>query len=222
METYTAQADEFRKQAQEETQVPDYFPPFSSCYGILLDQQNLIFQAEVMESKARTIRSRFQEIANSKPLIPASTLLRKAVVSVRNGKIGFSVEQLEEVVAFMLKTYPYILFKPKAKSKDYVVVLFWATTNDDSNCLIQTEAQIIEKEIAVDQFKLRFAVENVTAPKQQFFYLMNNLTCVKVQNDETHCPPPEVYNQLQTFIEMLQKGSRKRKADSEEKKTLTL
>ena len=214
METYTSQADELRKQA-EETQFPNYYPPFSSCYEVLLDQQDLIDQAQVMESKARSIRSRFQEIANSNPLIPASTLLRKAVVSVRKGKIGFSVEQLEEVVALIMKTYPYILFKPKAKSKDYVIVLFWATTNDDTKCLIQTEAQIVEKEIAVDQFKLRFAVENVNAAKQQFFYLMNNLTCVKVQQDETHCSPAEVYNQLQTFIQTLQKGSRKRKADSE-------
>ena len=165
METYTSQADELRKQA-EETQFPNYYPPFSSCYEVLLDQQDLIDQAQVMESKARSIRSRFQEIANSNPLIPASTLLRKAVVSVRKGKIGFSVEQLEEVVALIMKTYPYILFKPKAKSKDYVIVLFWATTNDDTKCLIQTEAQIVEKEIAVDQFKLRFAVENVNAAKQ--------------------------------------------------------
>ena len=179
METYTSQADELRRQA-EETQFPDYYPPFSSCYELLVGQQSLISQAQEMETKARMIRSRFQEIAAMSPRIPVSTLLRKAVVSVRNGKVGFSVDQLEEVVGFIMKKFPYILFKPKAKNKDYVIVLFWATSNEDVNCNIQAEAAVVEKEIAVDNYKLRFAVESVCAAKSHFVYLMNNLQFVKL------------------------------------------
>ena len=219
MYSFTSLADEFRKQS-EELQFSDYYPPFSNSYDVLLNQQDLLLKAQEMENSVRMIRSRFEEIANSSPKIPDSTLLRKAIVSVRKEKIGFSADQLEGVVALIMQKFPYILFKPKSKSKDYVVVLFWSSSINDQDCHIQAEATVIQKEIAVDLYELRFAVENVCNAKPQFFYLINNFRCVKVQNDDVYKLTSENHKQLQFFIEMIQSSSRKRKAETMRKAVL--
>ena len=231
MDLSTSQSDELSKQSEEMELSGYYHPPSGNFYRVLLSQQDYVLKVQEMENNARTIRSRFQEIANlslqtptssllkkseivnSSPQIPASPLLRKAVVSVRKEEISFSVDQLEEVVDLIMKKFPYILFKPKAKSKDYVVVLFWASSNNAQDCCIQSEVAVVQIEIAVDQYDLRFAVENVCNPKSQFFYLLNNFNCAKVQNDDIYKVNSEEHEQLQMFVEMIQASSRKRKVD---------
>ena len=81
-----------------------------------------------MEGLARQIRQQFQAIADSEFLVPTSTLLRKAVVSVRKGKFMFSTEQLSRVVQMVMETKPYLLFRPKSDTKDYVILVFGQQT----------------------------------------------------------------------------------------------
>ena len=73
----------------------------------------------------------FQDIATTSQ--PAATLLRKAVVSVKKDKKLFSPEQLTKVMTLLMGNLSYILFRPKSETKDYVLLLFWATSQDDSN-----------------------------------------------------------------------------------------
>ena len=142
-----------------------------------------------MESAARDIRKKLQEIAASELPIPSSSLLRKAIISVKRGKVMFSMDQLVQVVDVMMGNLPYLLFRPKSETKEYVILLFWSTNMDDAACEVQKNVEIIKREIAVDQFQLRCVVENVPAARRQFFYLLNNYTFLKVQKDHIcHLP----------------------------------
>ena len=109
METYTSQADDLHRQANE-VEYPVYIPPYTSCYEALWANYELVQQAREMENAARDIRKQFQEIAASGMSVPSSTSLRKAVVSVKRGKFMFSTDQLAKVVQVLMENFPYILF----------------------------------------------------------------------------------------------------------------
>ena len=71
-----------------------------------------------MESPARDIRKKLQEIAASGLPIPSSSLLRKAIISVKRSKVVFSMDQLVQVVDVIMGNLPYILFVPNPKQKN--------------------------------------------------------------------------------------------------------
>jgi len=119
-----------------------------------------------MEAAAKDIRKEFQLIAESGFPLPASTLLKKAVISVKKGKLMFSTEPLGRVVSFLMQNMPYILFRPTSETKDYVILVFWETSTDESSCEIQRHVEIIKQEIAVDNFQLRFITEMIPAKRR--------------------------------------------------------
>ena len=91
MQSYTNRADELYLEA-ENVKIRGYIPPFTRCYETLYQQEELIEHARTMEDSARQIHHQFQTIADSGFPLPTSTLLRKAVVSVKKGKLMFSTE----------------------------------------------------------------------------------------------------------------------------------
>ena len=154
----------------------------------------------------------FQDIATISQ--PAVTLLRKAVVSVKKDKKLFSPEQLTKVVTLLMGSLPYILFRPKSETKDYVLLLFWATSQDDSNCTLQKSVQNIKQEIMSDGFQLRFTVKNVTAPRRQVSYWVQNCLCLKTQNNDICHLPSDSHEQLVNFLNLLQEPVKKRKIEA--------
>ena len=180
----------------------------------MMEQQQLLSQAREMESAARDIRTQIKEIAASRLTIPSSTLRRKAIISVKNGKVMFCMEQLSKVVNLLMGNLPHILFRPKFDTKEYVILLFWSTNMDDSECEIQKKFEIIKQEIAVDHFQLRCVVENVPSPRRQFLYLLNNYVCLKAQSDEVYHLPPDNKEQLNNFLQFLKNPGPKRKLAS--------
>ena len=186
MESYTNQADKLHRQANEIKHPIDY-PPYTSCYETMMEQQQLLSQARQTESAAIDNRTQLKEIAASGLTIPSSTLLRKAIISVKNGKVMFCINQLSKVVNLLMGSLPHILFRPKSNTKEYVILLFWSTNLDDFECEIQKKFDIIKQEIAVDHFQLCCIVENVPSPRRQFLYLLNNYVCLKAQSGEV--PP---------------------------------
>ena len=72
--------------------------------------------------------------------------------------------------------------------------LFWATSQDDSNCVLQKSVQNIKQEILSRGFQLRFTVENVMAPQRQVSYLVQNGLCLKTQNDDIRHLLPDSLN----------------------------
>ena len=77
----------------------------------------MIEEARRMEKAARDIRKQFYEIANSGFLLPDSTFLRKAIASVKRGKLSFSHEQLKQVVFMLMGELPYHFFDPNQTPK---------------------------------------------------------------------------------------------------------
>ena len=213
METYTSQADNLYQDANK-IEYPDYVPPYTSCYKSLLEFEEIITRAREMESAARDIRKKFQKIAASGLPIPSSLLLRKAIISVKRGKVMFSTDQLVQVVDVMMENLPYILFCPKSETKNmlfyYSGPLTWTMLH-----VKYKKMEIIKQEIAVDQFQLRCVVENVPAARRHFLYLLNNYTFLKVQKDDVCHLPPDNHEQLKTFAKLLTKPEprKKRKVD---------
>ena len=164
-----------------------------------------------MESAARDIRTQFKEIISSGLTIPSSTLWRKAIISVKHGKIMFCIDQLSQVVNLLMGNLTHILFRSESDTKEYVILLFWSTNLDDSEREIQKNFEIIKQEIAVDHFQLRCVVENVPSPRRQFLYLINNYVCLKAQNDEVYHLPPDNKEQLNNFLLLLKNPGPKRK-----------
>ena len=59
----------------------DYISPYTSCYENLLEFEEIIVKTREMESPARDICKKFQEIVASGLPIPSLPLLMKAIVS---------------------------------------------------------------------------------------------------------------------------------------------
>ena len=123
------------------------------------------------------------------------------------------MDQLVQVVDAIMGNLPYILFRPKSETKEYVVLLFWSTNMDDAACEVEKNKEIINREIAVDQFQLRCVVKNVPTSRRQFLYLLNNYTFLKVQKDNVCFLPPDNLEQLETFVKFLTEPTKKRKVD---------
>ena len=202
MQSYTSKADELFLKAQN-VEVPDYIPPYTSCYETLYEQEEIITRAREMDDCARDIRQQFQAIADSGFPLPTSTLLRKAVVSVKKGKFMFSPEQLSRVVQMIMEKKPYLLFRPKSDTKDYVILVFWSTSFDDSACSIQQNAEVIKQEVLADGYQLRFKAENIPSPRRFTLYMLNNFITLAVQNDDECQLPPQDHKQLESFLTLL-------------------
>ena len=70
MESYTNQADELRRQANKIKHPVDY-PPYTSCYETMMEQQQLLSQAREMESAAKDIQTQVKENTASGLTIPS-------------------------------------------------------------------------------------------------------------------------------------------------------
>ena len=203
MQSYTNQADLLYREAEEINFNQELSSPYNFYCEPIMQQQLLYSEAREMENAARNIRRQFQEIASSETSTPSYTLLRKGVVSVRNGSCMFSVEQLSKVVDAVLGGFPYITFRPKSKTQHYVVVLFWATHTEDVNCQVQKKINVVKREIAVDGYDLRFLVESVL--HRQIYYLVKNYDCLCVQSDFAASLSTDSLKELTSCQEMISK-----------------
>ena len=210
MQSYTSQADDLYQEAIEVELDQGFYTSFGFCSQPQMQQQMLSNEANQMEDKARRIRRRFREIALNGVTLARPTMLRKGIISVKNGKSLFSINQLTQAVDSFMGASPHILFRPPSNAKNYLVLLFWATDTEDENCLLQQKVDLVKREIAVDGFELRFVVERVVL--QQIYYLVNNYECLKIRNDEGLQLSPESQKELTSFQQMIDKSKLYRKS----------
>ena len=152
---------------------------------------------------ASYICKQFHAIAESGFPVADSTLQRKAVVSVKKGKLVFSQQQLKLEIVTLMGDLPYFLFRPKSITKDYAIILFWSTSLDDCACEVRRKADVYKQEIAAE-YQLRFKTEYVATPTRQFRYLMNNYELMHSQNDEICHLPPLDHEFVETFFAIVQ------------------
>ena len=170
METYTETADQLERQAEEI--VPVDAQPYTSCYEALHENQDLLERARSMQAMARGIREKFTHIVSSGFGIPSECPnMRKAIVTIRKGKVSFSSEQLLRSIKLLLEDVPYIAFKSPKGLLPYVTVLFWVKEENDENCDVMKQVETMRREVAVDGLKMKFDVDAVLAPTRYVLYL---------------------------------------------------
>ena len=170
-----------------------------------------------MEQAVRDIQKQVHEIANSEFLLPESTLLLKAIVSAKKGNLSFSHEQLNQVGFVLMGEFPYLLLRLKSEPKNYIILIFWSASVEESGCQTQKKAVVFQEEVAAG-YQFRLNVENAPAPKRQILYLINNYKLVHAQNDENSHLQTEDYNQLVSVFAILKQKniisqSKKHKAE---------
>ena len=125
IKTFTSQADELYRQAQE-VKIPDYIPLYIICYETLREQKEL--SCPKSKRNGKCCKRYSKKISRNRRIQTANALiLRKAIISVKKRKDMLLIDQLVQVVAVLMGNLSYILFRHKANWKNYVVLLLWAT-----------------------------------------------------------------------------------------------
>ena len=121
---------------------------------------------------AKGIREKFAHIVSSGFCIPSECPnMRKAIVTIRWGKVSFSSEQLLRSIKLLLKDVTYIAFKSPKGLLPYVTVLFWVKEKNDENCDVMQQIETMKREVAVDGLQIKFDVDAVLAPTRYVLYL---------------------------------------------------
>ena len=162
--------DQLARQAEEI--VPVDAQPYTSCYEALHENQDLLERARSMQAMARGMREKFAHIVSSGFGIPSECPnMRKAIVTIRKGKVSFSSEQLLRSIKLLLDDVPYIAFKSPKGLLPYVTVLFWVKEENDENCDVMKQVETTRREVAVDGLQIKFDVDAVLAPTRYVLYL---------------------------------------------------
>ena len=165
--THTSIADEYEERAKEVDVTTTY--PYSSCYDGLVEQTELLGRARKHQEQARKIRKIFLDIdKEGKSTLSDGEMLRKGVLTVSRGKALFSTDQLIHVCEHMLEGLPFVAFKGPADTHPYVVVIFSSNCQYGGVCEVKTRLEIFKKEVAVENFLIRFKIESIFSPEKYF------------------------------------------------------
>ena len=96
------------------------------------NQQELEKPAETKQIMGRAFREKFADIVSSEFDVPKGTKLRKAVMTVCQGKTLFSISQPNKAVKILIKEVPFIVFKPSFEFKPYLDVVFGIEEENES------------------------------------------------------------------------------------------
>ena len=180
-ETHTSIADEYEERAKNVDVTTNH--PYSSCYDGMLEQSKLLGRARKHQEEARKIRKIFLDIdKEGKSILTDGELLRKGVLTVSRGKALFSTDQLIQVCGHMFEDLPFVAFKGPADACPYVVVIFSTNCQYGDVCEVKTRLEIFKKEVAVDNFLIRFKVESIFSPEKYFQRLQDRSSGFIIRN----------------------------------------
>ena len=183
-ETHTSIADEHEERAENVDVMTNH--PYSSCYDGMLKQSELLGRARKHQEEARKIQKIFFDIDKEGKSIPSDgEMLRKGVLTVSRGKALFSTDQLIQVCEHMFEDLPFVAFKAPADAADapYVVVIFSPNYQYGDVCEVKTRLEIFKKEVAVDNFLLRFKVESIFSPEKYLQHLQDRSSGFIIRNE---------------------------------------
>ena len=75
-----------------------------------MEEETLRCEARELQGTAQSIGEKFKEIVEGFD-VPTETLLKKSIVSVRKGKISFSIKQLLKACEALFEDTPDAVFK---------------------------------------------------------------------------------------------------------------
>ena len=174
-ETHTSIADEYEKRAED---------PYSSCYDGMLEQMEPLGRARKHREEARKIRKIFKDIAKEGNSIPSDgEMLRKDVLTVSRGKALLSTDQLVQVCEHMFDELSFVAFKDLADARPYVVVIFSPNCQYDDVFEVKTRLEIFKKEVAMNNFLIRFKVESIFTSEKYFQHLQDRSSGFIIRNE---------------------------------------
>ena len=189
--THTAIADEYEKRAEN---------LYSSCYDRMSEQTKLLGRAR-KHQEARKIQKIFKDITKEGNSIPSdSEMLRKGMLTVSRGKALFSINQFIQVCEHMFDELPFVAFKGPADAHPYVVVIFSPNCQYGDACEVKTRLEIFKKEVAVDNFLIRFKVESIFTPEKYFQHLQDRSSGFIIKNE--NCG---ISKELSALVKILKK-----------------
>ena len=74
-------------------------------------------------------------------------------------------------------------FKGPTDARPYVVVIFSANCQYDDVCEVKTRLEIFKKEVAVDDFLIRFKVESTFSPEKYIQHLQDRSSRFIIRNE---------------------------------------
>jgi len=174
MESFTQMARRIAEQADEMTTSILNEPPSSSYYESLEKCETVTSHVNELMKHAKEIRSEFRSIFESGDCISAgSGRLRKVGIACRRGGQRLNPEQLPRVVKILMQDQPHIVFVPKQAQSTYIIILFWATCDDQQLCSRMRHAWAVQQDVLNQGVKLTFQVECVFALKNYLGYVFD-------------------------------------------------
>ena len=147
-------------------------------------------------------RQRFKAIVDEGFGVPRRSLLRKAVISIRKGKVSFSIDQLLKACDVLFDEVPSIVFKSPKESRPYKTVFFWASDPREEKCSVLSHMEAVIMEEAVNKVDVKIDVDAVFAPSCYVLYLLDNSSGITVRNRQ-HKLGAEEEKQLTAIMSIL-------------------
>ena len=124
------------------------------------------------------------------------------------------MDQLVQAVDVIMGNLPYILFRPKSETKEYVVLLFWSTNMDDAACECKKHGNY-QARSSSGSVPIALCVGKRTNCKTSIPLSAQQLHLFKMQKDDVCHLPPDNHEQLETFVKLLTnpEPTKKRKVD---------
>ena len=211
-DTHTSLADEYEERAKNVDVTTNH--PYSSCYDGLMEQTKLLGHARKHQEEARKIRKIFLDIDKEGKSIPANgEMLRKGVLIVSRGKALFSTDQLIQVCEHMFEDLPFVAFKGPVDVRPYVVVIFSPNCQYGDVCEVKTRLEIFKKEVAVDNFLIRFKAESIFSPEKYFQHLQDRSSGFIIRNENCNISK-ELAALVKTLKEVKYTAGRKKRSSS--------
>ena len=83
----------------------------------------------------------------------------------------------------MFEDLPLVVFKGSTDARPYVVVIFSANCQYGDVCKVKTRLEIFKKEVAVDNFLIRFKMESIFSPEKYFQHLQDRSSGFIIRNE---------------------------------------
>ena len=83
----------------------------------------------------------------------------------------------------MLEELSFVAFKRSADAHSYVVVIFSPNCQYGDVCEVKTRLEIFKKEVAVDNFLIRFKVKSIFKPEKHFQHLQDRSSEFIIRNE---------------------------------------
>ena len=135
------------------------------------------------------------------------------MLTVSRGKTLFSTDQLVQVCEHMFDKLLFVAFKGPADARPYEVVIFSPNCQYSDVCEVKTRLEIFKREVAIDNFLIRFKVESIFTHEKYFQHLQDRSSGFIIRNKNCGISK-ELAALVKTLKEMKHTTGKKKRSSS--------